>query len=49
MIKSFNHLLLLIVVLVFFGCSSKEKIGLCEGVWNKCNSAEDCDCWKKGD
>ena len=43
--KYFNHLCLLIIVLVFFGCSSK-KVELCEGDLNKCAPNEDCHCWK---
>ena len=46
MIKSLNKLLLLIVVVIFFGCSGKGDIKLCEGVWQECSSGEECDCWK---
>ena len=49
MIKSFKYLLLLIVVLVFFGCSSKENIEICEGAWKDCSFGEDCDCWNNAE
>ena len=49
MIKAFNQLLLLVVVVVFFGCSGSGKdIKLCEGAWQECSSNADCDCWKNG-
>ena len=49
MMKSLNQLILLIVVLVFFGCSSKENVEICEGVWKNCSFGDDCDCWKTSD
>ena len=49
MIKTLNKLLLLVLVVVFFGCSGSGKdIKLCEGVWQECSSSEDCDCYKTG-
>ena len=49
MIRTFNQLLLLFVVVVFFGCSGSSKdIKLCEGDLKECSSNEDCDCWKNG-
>ena len=49
MIKKFNQLLLLVVVIVFFGCSGSGKdMKLCEGELQECSSNEDCDCWKNG-
>ena len=43
--KFFNQLCLMLIVLVFIGCSSKTA-ELCEGDLKKCAPNEDCHCWK---
>ncbi len=43
--KFFNQLCLILIVLVCIGCSSKTT-ELCEGDLKKCAPNEDCHCWK---
>ena len=43
--KFFNQLCLMVIVLVFIGCSSKTA-EFCEGDLKKCAPNEDCHCWK---
>ena len=44
----YKKLIFAIIVLLFFGCSSKsdDSSSLCNAGWNTCASDENCHCWK---
>ena len=48
MMEKYKELIFVIIVLLFFGCSSKsdDSLSLCNAGWNTCASHEDCHCWK---
>ena len=48
MMEKYKKLIFVIIVLLFFGCSSKSdnSSSLCNAGWDTCGSYEDCHCWK---
>ena len=48
MMEKYKKLIFVIIVLLFFGCSSKpdNPQTACGGVWNTCAADSVCHCWK---
>ena len=47
MMEKYKKLIFVIIVLLFFGCSSTDvSLSLCNAGWNTCASNEECHCWK---